>query len=151
MARKTVVRPEASKTRRVVRPRPSANSSAAAQPKDVAASLEDLKHRLTVLKAHLEADAADVRASSVSSDFDGLVAAAQLTAQQATDDMLRDLLAQRLGALEHAAKRARQGRYGICESCGVAIPPERLQAVPHTTVCVSCQSQQERLRLRRAA
>lgn len=119
---------------------------------DVAASLEYLKRRITAVKAHLEAEAASLGAGPlVGNDFDGLVAAAQLTAQQETDDLLRDLLAQRLGALERASQRARQGSYGICESCGVAIPPERLEAVPHTALCVACQSRRERPRLRRAA
>lgn len=30
------------------------------------------------------------------------------------------------------------GTYGVCESCGSSIPPERLDARPATTRCVDC-------------
>jgi RNA polymerase-binding transcription factor len=31
------------------------------------------------------------------------------------------------------------GEYGICLSCGEAIPAKRLQAVPWAKYCVKCQ------------
>lgn len=54
-----------------------------------------------------------------------------------------------LGALDDAARaeivgiraaldRIRQGRYGLCTSCGEAIAPRRLQALPTTPLCVDC-------------
>jgi DnaK suppressor protein len=32
------------------------------------------------------------------------------------------------------------GTYGLCESCGNAIPKARLEALPHARLCVSCKS-----------
>ncbi|MEO8697998.1 MAG: TraR/DksA C4-type zinc finger protein [Acidimicrobiales bacterium] len=32
------------------------------------------------------------------------------------------------------------GTYGLCESCSVEIPLERLQAIPHARLCVACSS-----------
>jgi DnaK suppressor protein len=32
------------------------------------------------------------------------------------------------------------GTYGLCESCGTAIPKARLEALPHARLCVSCKS-----------
>lgn len=38
------------------------------------------------------------------------------------------------------AKLGAGGVYGICSKCHGLIPPERLEAVPHTTKCVGCKS-----------
>ena len=32
-----------------------------------------------------------------------------------------------------------------CSTCGVQIPPERLEAVPHTTTCVACSREPARI------
>ncbi|MFD4787475.1 TraR/DksA family transcriptional regulator [Streptomyces sp. NPDC058459] len=34
--------------------------------------------------------------------------------------------------------RLAKGGYGICETCGATIPPERLEIRPTTTQCVGC-------------
>jgi len=44
-----------------------------------------------------------------------------------------------LHAVDEALKRLEEGRYGVCESCGAPISPERLEAVPETTLCVECR------------
>jgi len=46
--------------------------------------------------------------------------------------------------LDHAIAMAREGRYGLCESCGTEIPIERLEIVPETTLCVTCAARHER-------
>jgi RNA polymerase-binding transcription factor DksA len=46
---------------------------------------------------------------------------------------------QRLNTLEQALSEARQGLYGICERCGQAIDPARLEALPDTTLCIDCK------------
>lgn len=131
---------------------PAGATPAATSPSDAAATLEGLARRLATVKAHLETEAAQFASGPLfAQDFDGLVSAAQLATQQQTDELLRDLLAQRLEDLEHATRRARRGQYGTCESCGFPIPHERLLAVPHATHCIACQRQRERGRLRRVA
>jgi RNA polymerase-binding transcription factor DksA len=52
----------------------------------------------------------------------------------------------KLGALDQALQQARRGTYGICERCGQPIDPARLEAVPDTTLCVSCKAIVERQR-----
>jgi len=47
-----------------------------------------------------------------------------------TEDLLRKA--------EYALERLDQGEYGICESCGTAIPLARLEVLPYTTLCVEC-------------
>jgi len=51
---------------------------------------------------------------------------------------LDDLAFRRFRALDHALDRAAQGRLGVCEECGGAIPVARLRALPGTTRCVAC-------------
>ena len=61
-------------------------------------------------------------------------------------------LIQRLQAkresVERAILAAERGTYGICESCGEAIDPARLEILPEATLCLECQRQFER-RVRR--
>ena len=37
-----------------------------------------------------------------------------------------------------------EGTYGVCESCGLEIAEERLQAMPFTRLCRDCQQEQEK-------
>jgi len=45
-----------------------------------------------------------------------------------------------IAAVRAALDRIDQGTYGTCASCGEAIAPGRLEALPYTAVCVSCAS-----------
>lgn len=73
-------------------------------------------------------------------------------ADQGTDNMEREkkyFFAGREGKLldylERALERIADKSYGICRGCGELINPERLKAVPHATLCISCKSKQEKL------
>jgi RNA polymerase-binding transcription factor DksA len=46
--------------------------------------------------------------------------------------------------IEAALALIGEGTYGACSACGVAIPYERLEAVPAAQRCVSCQSHRDR-------
>lgn len=41
-------------------------------------------------------------------------------------------------AIRAALRRIDEGTYGACSSCGDEIAPRRLEALPYTSVCVSC-------------
>jgi DnaK suppressor protein len=43
-----------------------------------------------------------------------------------------------LATAQAAVERLAQGTYGTCSNCGEEIPPERLEALPETVLCVSC-------------
>lgn len=53
-----------------------------------------------------------------------------------------DLLAQ----VEAALQRIDDGTYGVCARCGQPINPERLEALPYATYCITCQSEIEHQR-----
>lgn len=52
--------------------------------------------------------------------------------------MLKSVEAKALREIDEALKRLAAGTYGICESCGKAIPKARLEVVPHARLCVKC-------------
>jgi DnaK suppressor protein len=50
----------------------------------------------------------------------------------------RDSVVRILEEIRAAQERLAAGRFGRCESCGTAIPVERLELRPWTTLCVAC-------------
>jgi RNA polymerase-binding transcription factor DksA len=49
-------------------------------------------------------------------------------------DMTKDEVHQ----IRQALNRIEHGKYGVCGTCGKAIPNERLELLPWTTSCVDC-------------
>jgi RNA polymerase-binding protein DksA len=66
-----------------------------------------------------------------------------MTFQRELDLTVRRIAEARLSQVEEALERQREGTYGICESCGESIDPERLRARPEATLCIDCQRAQE--------
>ncbi|MFJ9809053.1 TraR/DksA family transcriptional regulator [Streptomyces sp. NPDC101158] len=109
---------------------------------------------LATIRARLEADRADTltRATALSRDFDGIVAANALIAVDDEHDpeggttaferahvaALMARTREHLEELDRAVERLEQGTYGLCEECGTTIPPERLEIRPAATTCVRC-------------
>ncbi len=51
---------------------------------------------------------------------------------------------ERLINLEEALKRIEEGSYGRCDSCGGAIPKQRLKVLPQAKYCIKCQEKNEK-------
>lgn len=47
-------------------------------------------------------------------------------------------IAAALASVDRALEKVAEGTYGFCDNCGMAIPPERLEAIPGTVFCVTC-------------
>lgn len=58
---------------------------------------------------------------------------------QATTVSLHRGLQRSLAMVEDALQRMAAGTYGKCERCGEEIDFARLKAMPHATLCMSCQ------------
>src|ERR1700746_1237473 len=56
---------------------------------------------------------------------------------------LAELESRELSQIERALGRLKQGTYGVCEGCTRKIPVARLNALPFTTTCISCQREME--------
>jgi RNA polymerase-binding protein DksA len=66
-------------------------------------------------------------------------------AEEAQEETISRLLARlddrgrvEIEAIDAALGRMARGVYGRCDSCGKAIPNERLRAVPTTARCIAC-------------
>lgn len=51
-----------------------------------------------------------------------------------------DTLKIKLTNIDNALKRIEKGSYGYCKRCNQEIPEKRLELVPETSYCVSCES-----------
>lgn len=87
--------------------------------------LEELSHLYKQINTEIEADVEGGDPELVDRDM----AMALIRVQE-----------RKLNAIEQALADARQGTYGICERCGQPIAPERLEAIPETTLCIKCQT-----------
>lgn len=45
--------------------------------------------------------------------------------------------------IDEALERIENGEYGLCESCGVEIGLQRLEARPTATLCIDCKTLEE--------
>ena len=81
--------------------------------------------RLTESSSDRSPDPGNAEASSMKMEY-----AKELSIEQNTVDLL--------SKVDHALDRVASGDYGICETCGKAIPVERLDVLPYSTQCVEC-------------
>ena len=51
---------------------------------------------------------------------------------------LRESAEAKIKSIQVALERLDHGDYGHCEVCGQPIDPDRLEILPHTTLCVQC-------------
>ncbi|HYX75654.1 MAG TPA: TraR/DksA C4-type zinc finger protein [Gaiellaceae bacterium] len=60
------------------------------------------------------------------------------------DETFEESVERVIDAIDAALERIENGTYGICENGGEQIPPERLEAIPWTTLCIDCKRKAER-------
>lgn len=112
-----------------------------------AVDLDQVRSRLEDQRAVTIKRIAEMRAG-----FDGMVAASEGSNADDEHDpegatiafersQLGALIAQaehQLTEIEHAVMKISDGKYGVCESCGKQIAPERLDARPIARTCIKC-------------
>jgi DnaK suppressor protein len=103
--------------------------------------LEEERHRLLTVIEEIEAQREEVRLTETSSErspdpntAEGGSLAFEMEKELSLARNAGDLLAQ----VDEALDRIGDGAYGICEGCGKRIPVARLDALPHTKLCVDC-------------
>jgi DnaK suppressor protein len=53
---------------------------------------------------------------------------------------LEKRIREQLAEVEHALQKFEDGTYGLCDNCGQAIDPARLEALPQASLCLNCKS-----------
>lgn len=98
----------------------------------LAAEAERADHLLRALEAELDDvdGGKDVRTGGSPADPEDRMALASLVEACRAD----------VAELDAAVVRLRTGSYGVCERCGAAIAPERLEAMPECRFCMGCAS-----------
>jgi len=116
--------------------------------------LEHFHERLTALAERLRDDRDAVRgealraaggeaSGSLSNAPRHLADLGSDTAQQEVSVGLLENTQYTLREVAEALQRIDSGEYGRCRECGRDIPRPRLEALPHTTLCVDCASRLE--------
>lgn len=77
----------------------------------------------------------DAKQDDLSYD-DNFADSGQVAAERGENKVLYDQLRRDLDDIEKALERMDTGSYGICEICGDAIGPDRLEVMPATRFCI---------------
>ena len=105
--------------------------------------LEEEKERLEEVIADYERDLEEARLTESSSDRSpdpGNAEASSMKLEYAKELSIEQNTVDLLSKANRALERVDAGSYGLCESCGQAIPVERLDVLPYSTLCVECAS-----------
>lgn len=94
----------------------------------------DLEH----LKAQMQTSSEGREGSPFGKREDGATEAFELEKSLAVEKKLADALSE----INHALAKCEAGTYGICDACGKAIGPARLEALPQASLCLSCKASQ---------
>lgn len=107
--------------------------------------LEAEKDRLEDQIADYERDLEEARLTESSSDRSpdpGNAEASSMKLEYAKELSIEQNTLDLLGKVNQALAKINAGSYGECESCGSAIPVERLDVLPYSTLCVDCSARQ---------
>ncbi len=105
--------------------------------------LEEEKSRLEEQIQDYERDLEEARLTESSSDRSpdpGNAEASSMKLEYAKELSIEQNTLDLLSKVDRALDRVAAGTYGVCESCGNAIPVERLDVLPYSTICVECAS-----------
>ena len=113
------------------------------------AEMKIYKERLLDLRSRLRGDVssmADAALGAESTEATMPIHMAELGSDNFEQEFTLSLMASEediLGLIEQALQRIEGGIYGKCLECESTIPKTRLNAIPHTSVCVRCASTME--------
>lgn len=109
--------------------------------------LELRRKKLIESEKNLECRALDELSGSAEGEISSLrLHNADLATNQADQEMMLRLVEAEIieiQNIERALQRLDLGTYGLCLECGVAIVESRLEVMPETEYCLSCQKQKE--------
>jgi DnaK suppressor protein len=117
--------------------------------RDLKSLRKRLQDELIVLKGrHAGLEAAGARDAAVAggSGYSEEADAGSFTSERERDLSLAGNLRDLIEKVQGAIARIDDGGYGRCEVCGEAVEPERLDALPYTTLCLADARRRARTR-----
>lgn len=102
--------------------------------------IEERERLATMVEDH-ERERAEARLTESSADRSpdpGNAEAGSMKFEYEKELSIEQNLIDLISKVDHALARIETGSYGLCERCGNAIPVDRLDALPYTTLCVDC-------------
>lgn len=121
-------------------PKKTANTSRKKFLAKVRKGLEEMKQKL---ESELDSELRAERESNKDEGMDTYDLASEERDRE-INFILSDRERIKMKSIEDALARVEEGTYGVCESCGLEIGEERMQALPFTRLCRDCQQDQER-------
>ena len=111
-------------------------------PSEYAALREDLEEKAQVLRKRLDAIHSDRTRRLAPRCADWAEQAVELESKEVLAEL--DVSQRRtLEAIEAALERIDAGTYGECIDCGEMIATRRLEALPFSTLCITCARERE--------
>ena len=102
---------------------------------------DTLREQLVAERDRLRAELLEMGWGGQGLQFDeGFADSGQVTAERGEVDALAGSLSENLAEIEAALEKLEAGTYGLCEDCGQAIAPARLEAMPSARLCITCAS-----------
>ena len=110
---------------------------------------EKLRFRLESERKHLVKDLDDLRTEAQPADVRREGSPFGKREEEATESfelekrlaLEKQVLAQ-IAEIDHALSKIEKGTYGLCDVCGRAINPERLEALPQANLCLEDKAKQ---------
>jgi DnaK suppressor protein len=109
--------------------------------------MADLREHLLEMRAKLVAEIdSELRAEREGNKDEGMDTydLASEERDREINFILSDRERVKIKQIDDALARMDEGAYGVCESCGLEVAEERLEAMPFTRLCRDCQQDQER-------
>ena len=106
---------------------------------------EKLRQRLETERERLQGELDEMLSSSAGEEREGSPFGKREEEATETFELEKRLSLERrnksqMADIDLALAKYEDGTYGLCDNCGTAIDPERLEAVPQATLCMDCKA-----------
>jgi DnaK suppressor protein len=114
----------------------------------IMSNYEDLKRSLTTRLQEIENRVGKIEADICSPEDADLNEQAVLDQDDEALAALNQTGLAEIEAIKMSLARIENGTYGVCTNCDLAIPKDRLEALPAAALCIECADNADRLRHR---
>ncbi|GLQ05964.1 TraR/DksA family transcriptional regulator [Sneathiella chinensis] len=107
-------------------------------------SLEKIKKELEQRQEFLKGRVAECEEELRASHSQNFSEQAVEREKEEVTENLENAYLQEIAQIDRALVRFEKGEYGSCVSCGEEIPQARLEILPYTSFCITCEREKEK-------